>query len=154
MLLVPTFGRHGACVEHMLGACVRSAHVYIRTRFMGLLPYLNTLIHIHTPTLLDCVQVLTSMLSCGPVCTCWPWPNLVLLLKIAVPTLTYPAPLNLDTLPHFPLPRHLLHTEGFQALFKGLAPSLFGIIPTRWELYPLITSGNLSFSWNCTVPSL
>lgn len=27
--------------------------------------------------------------------------------------------------------RHILQTEGFQALFKGLAPSLFGIIPTR-----------------------
>lgn len=27
--------------------------------------------------------------------------------------------------------RHILYTEGFQALFKGLAPSLFGIIPTR-----------------------
>lgn len=27
--------------------------------------------------------------------------------------------------------RYILQTEGFQALFKGLAPSLFGIIPTR-----------------------
>ena len=31
----------------------------------------------------------------------------------------------------FVLHRHLFQTEGGLAFFKGLAPSLFGIIPTR-----------------------
>lgn len=61
--------------------------------------------------------------------------NVVRMYRFLPEPATVSAQLHARTAAVLPRPmfylRHVLVTEGMQALFKGLAPSLFGIIPTR-----------------------